>query len=60
MRPAEAQVFVNRFGDYSASVLKHRRATLSCVFDTAVKWQFVEANPVAGLDLPEGKRVQRA
>jgi hypothetical protein len=60
IRPAEVQAFVNRFGEYSGSVLKHLRATLSCVFDTAVKWQYVKANPVAGVDLPEGKRVQRA
>jgi hypothetical protein len=60
IRPVEVQAFVNRFGEYSASVLKHLRATLSCVFDTAVKWQYVKTNPVAGLDLPEGKRVQRA
>lgn len=60
IKPAEIQRFVNRFRDYSKSVLKHLRATLSCVFATAVDWEYLSRNPVSGLNLPGGKPVRRA
>lgn len=60
IKPAEIQRFVNRFREYSKSVLKHLRATLSCIFATAVDWEYLSRNPVSGLKLPGGKPVRRA
>lgn len=59
--PDELQRFVNAFGDrYSVSVLKHVRATLNCLFRTAVSWRYLQENPAAALRLPQGKPVHRA
>ena len=60
IKPAEIQRFVNRFREYSKSVLKHLRATLSRIFATAVDWEYLSRNPVSGLKLPGGKPVRRA
>lgn len=61
IRPADLQQFLNSFSPhYSRSVLKHIRATLNCLFKTAVIWQYLEKNPAAGLRLPPGKPVVRA
>ena len=60
IKTPDVQSFVNRFRDYSASVLKHLRATLSRIFATAVDWEYLPRNPVSGLKLPGGKPVQRA
>lgn len=61
MTPSELQRFINLFGGrYSRSVLKHLRATLSCLMETAVKWRYLRENPAAGLRLPEGTAVKRA
>ncbi|MGH9405614.1 MAG: tyrosine-type recombinase/integrase [Terriglobia bacterium] len=60
IKPAEIQRFANRFRDYSKSVLKHLRATLSRIFATAVDWEYLSRNPVSGLKLPGGKPVGRA
>jgi integrase len=60
IKTPDVQHFVNRFRDYSGSVLKHLRATLSRIFATAVDWEYLSRNPVSGLRLPEGKPVQRA
>jgi integrase len=60
VRTPDVQTFVNRFADYSKSVLKHVRATLSVLLATAVDWQYLERNPVEGVKLPPGKSVKRA
>jgi len=60
IKTPDVQSFVNRFRDYSESVLKHLRATLSRIFATAVDWEYLSRNPVSGLKLPGGKPVQRA
>lgn len=60
IRPADAQRFINQFGAYSHSVIKHVRAILSVVFDGAVRWQYVKSNPCAGMVMPAGKEVKRA
>lgn len=60
IQPPDVQAFVNQFRGYSTSVLKHLRATLSCVFHTAMTWRYVQHNPATGLDLPRGKSVKRA
>jgi len=61
IRPDSVQQFINLFGGrYSRSVLKHVRATLGCLFATAVKWHFLKENPAEGMRLPEGKAVRRA
>ena len=60
IKTPDVQKFVNQFRDYSGSVLKHLRATLSRVFATAVDWEYLTRNPVSGLKLPGGKPVQRA
>src|SRR5262249_25640771 len=56
---ADVQAFVNQFRGYSTSVLKHLRATLSCVFQTAMTWKYIQHNPATGLQLPQGKSVKR-
>ena len=53
-------MFINKFADYSRSVIKHIRATLSVVMRTGVDWEYVERNPVPGIKLPPGKPVKRA
>lgn len=59
--PADVQRFVNLFaGKYSISVLKHVRATLNCVFETAVDWRYLKENPASKLRLPEGLAVKKA
>jgi integrase len=59
--PAELQQFMNLFaGKYSRSVIKYIRATLACLFETAITWRYMKENPAAGLRLPEGKPVKRA
>jgi integrase len=60
IKPPDVQSFVNRFRDYSESVLRHLRATLSRIFATAVDWEYLSRNPVGGLKLPGGKPVERA
>jgi integrase len=60
IRTPDVQHFVNRYRDYSQSVLKHLRATLSRIFATAVDWEYLPRNPVGGLKLPGGKPVERA
>ena len=60
IKTPDVQHFVNRYRDYSQSVLKHLRATLSRVFATAVDWEYLARNPISGLKLPGGKPVQRA
>lgn len=60
IKTPDVQHFINRFRDYSASVLKHLRATLGRVFRTAVDWEYLQRNPVSDLKLPEGKPAQRA
>jgi len=60
IRPPDVQTLINQFRGYSTSVLKHIRATLSCVFRTAVTWKFIQHNPATGLQLPQGKGVKRA
>jgi integrase len=60
IHPPDVQAFVNQFRGYSTSVLKHLRATLSCVFQTAMTWKYVPHNPATGLHLPRGKSVKRA
>jgi integrase len=60
IKTPDVQSFVNRFRDYSGSVLKNIRATLSRIFATAVDWEYVSRNPVSGVKLPPGKPVQRA
>jgi integrase len=61
IRPPDLQMFINRFGGgYSCSVLKHIRAALNSLFDTAVTWRYLKENPAKGLRLPPGKPVQRA
>jgi integrase len=58
--PLAVQVFVNRFGGYSKSVLRHIRATLSRILAAAVDWQFAPRNAAANLRLPPGNPVKRA
>ncbi len=60
IKTPDVQHFVNRYRDYSQSVLKHLRATLSRMFATAVDWEYLPRNPVGGLKLPGGKPVERA
>jgi integrase len=60
IKTPDVQSFVNRFRDYSESVLKHLRARLSRIFATAVDWEYLSRSPVSGLKLPGGKPVQRA
>jgi integrase len=60
IQPVDVQQFINRFGEYSQSVLGHLRATISRLFATAVKWRYLAANAAAGLELPRGKPVKRA
>jgi len=60
IQPPDVQGFINQFRGYSTSVLKHLRATLSCVFQTAVTWKYIRHNPAAGLQLPHGRPVKRA
>lgn len=61
IRPLDVQAFINGFGrTYSRSVLKHLRATLNCLFNTAVTWRYLKENPAKGLRLPPGKPVVRA
>jgi len=60
IQPPDVQAFVNQFRGYSTSVLKHLRATLSCVFQTAMTWKYIQHNPASGLQLPQGKSVKRA
>jgi integrase len=61
IRPVDVQAFINGFGHtYSRSVLKHLRATLNCLFNTAVTWKYLKENPAKGLRLPPGKPVVRA
>jgi len=60
MKTPELQMFINKFADYSRSVIKHIRATLSVVMRTGVDWEYVERNPVVGVKLPPGKPVKRA
>ena len=61
VRPLDVQAFINGFGHtYSRSVLKHLRATLNCLFNTAVTWRYLKENPAKGLRLPPGKPVTRA
>jgi len=60
IKTPDIQRFVNRFGDYSGSVLKHLRAIMGCVFSTAVDWEYLVRSPVSGLKLPHGKPVERA
>lgn len=59
MKPPEIQTFINYYDQYSKSVLKHIRATLSKTMERAVTWQYIKVNPVLGLKLPEGKKVKR-
>ena len=47
-------MFINKFADYSRSVIKHIRATLSVVMRTGVDWEYVERNPVPGIELRPG------
>jgi integrase len=59
--PSDCQQFMNMFGGkYSTSVLKHIRATLNCLFQTAVDWHYIKGSPSANLRLPEGLPVVRA
>lgn len=60
IKTPDVQHFVNRFREYSQSVLKHLRATLSRLFATAVDWEYLARSPVGGLKLPGGKPVERA
>ena len=60
IKTPDVQHFVNRYRDYSQSVLKHLRATLSRIFATAIDWEYLPRNPVGGLKLPGGKLVERA
>jgi integrase len=60
MKTPELQMFINKFADYSRSVIKHIRATLSVLMRTGVDWEYVERNPVPGVKLPPGKPVKRA
>lgn len=61
IQPAHVQQFINLFAArYSKSVLKHVRATLNCLFETAVSWRYAKENPARGLKLPGGKAVIRA
>lgn len=60
IRTLEVQSFVNQFADYSKSVLKHLRATLSLIVKTALTWELIERNPVGEIKLPPGKSVERA
>lgn len=61
IRPVDIQQFINLFAaKYSRSVLKHVRATLNCLFGTAVDWQYLHENPAVHLKLPEGRAVARA
>ena len=60
MKTPELQMFINKFADYSRSVIKHIRATLSVVMRTGVDWEYVERNPVPGIKLRPGKPVKRA
>lgn len=54
------QRYINQFGEYSKSVIKHVRATLSCILEAAVDWGWIEANPTLRLKLPKGKPVRQA
>jgi integrase len=58
--PLAVQQFVNKFGGYSKSVLRHVRATLSRVLASAVDWQFIPHNPALSLRLPAGRPAKRA
>jgi integrase len=60
IKTPDVQTFLNKFAGYSKSVLKHVRATLSIMMATAVDWQYLLRNPVAGVKLPAGKAVKRA
>jgi len=52
--------FVNDFSNYSGSVIKHSRATLSRIMRAAENWGRVQANPIRELELPKGKPVKQA
>lgn len=61
IHPADIQHFMNLFAErYSRSVIRHIRATLCCLFETAVRWHYAKENPASKLRLPPGKPVQRA
>jgi integrase len=61
IQPEEVQRFLNAFRErYSLSVLKHIRATLRCLFSTAVTWRYLRESPMVGVRLPHGKPVHRA
>ena len=59
--PRFVQAFANKFAqEYSRSFLKGLRATLNCLFNTAVTWRYLKENPAKGLRLPPGKAVVQA
>jgi integrase len=58
--PLAVQMFVNRFSGYSRSVLRHVRASLSCVMRSGVDWGWIGHNPATALRLPPGNPVKRA
>jgi integrase len=58
--PLACQQFMNRFGGYSKSVIKHIRASLSRILAGAVDWEYLRTNPAAKIKLPPGKQIKQA
>ena len=58
--PLACQRFINKFGGYSRSVLRHIRASLGRVLAGAVDWRWIPQNPARALRLPAGKPAKRA
>lgn len=57
----DVQLFLNSLAqNYSRSVLKHVRASLSVMLRAAVEWGYLTHNPALGARLPQGTPVKRA
>ena len=58
LRTPDIQIFVNQMSkQYSPSVLRHMRATLSQVFSVAREWGYLDNNPALGVRLPPKRSV---
>lgn len=47
--------FFNTLTHLTTTSMKRYRALLSIIFNTAVKWEYLDFNPITKIDLPRGK-----